>query len=124
MKMRLGLLLGATVLAASVAATPGFAQGITTDALIAQVSAACQVSTAACESALADAVALAATLPSGDQATFGAQLALFAIANPALEPLIRAALLASGEAVMVASYNATHGGSIPVVVLPTVPSPA
>jgi hypothetical protein len=120
--MRLVIALGASILGASALVSPAGAQGITPDALAAQVSAACQISVQACEDALAAAIAQAALLSTQSQASFGAQLAAIALANPGLEPLIRAALAESANPILVASYNATTAGATPSVVL--VASPA
>ncbi len=122
--MRLVLALSASLLGASALVAPAGAQGITADALAAQVSAACQISLDSCSQALAAAVAAASQLSTQGQASFGAQLAALALANPALQPLIHAALTAAQNPVLAASYNATHAGSIPLVVIAQVARPA
>jgi hypothetical protein len=121
--MRLVLALSASLLGASALVTPAGAQALTADALAAQVSAACQISLDACAQALAAAIAAASQLSAQGQASFGAQLAALALANPAWEALIRTALIDSRNPILVASFNATTAGALPPVLIP-VASPA
>lgn len=121
--MRHVIALGASLLVGTAFVSPAGAQAFTPAQLQAQVAAACSISVQACQTALDQAMAAAAGLSANDQALFGALLAQLAIADPATATLIGDALAESGNAVLVASYNATHDGSLETVIL-AVASPA
>lgn len=121
--MRLILALGASLVGGSALVSPASAQALPHEQLHAQVVAACAISLEACQAALAQAIAALPLYPPQSQAAFGALLAQTALANPGLAPLIADALEVSSNPVLVASYNATHGGALETVVIP-VASPA
>lgn len=115
--MRLVIALGASLLSATALVTPGGAQTITPAQLESQVAAACAISVQACQSALDQAMLIAAGFSAADQSTFGVLLAQLAISDPNVAPLVADALADSGNPILVASYNATNGDQLSDVTL-------